>query len=63
MKKHPGEALLILELSRYFCHRKGPEDLMLGFGDYQLSYRDSPMDTHEVRLDVEEIIVHPGYRM
>ena len=45
------------------CHRKGPEDLMLGFGDHQLSYRDSPMDTHEVRLDVEEIIVHPGYRM
>ena len=36
---------------------------MLGFGDHQLSYRNSPLDTHEVRLDVEEIIVHPGYRL
>ena len=55
------EAVLSLVLN--ICRRKGPEDLMLGFGDHQLSYRDSPLDTHEVRLDVAEIIVHPGYRM
>ena len=36
---------------------------MLGFGDHQLSYQDSPLDAHEVRLDVEEVIVHPGYRL
>ena len=36
---------------------------MLGFGDHQLSYKDSPVDSHEVRLDVEEVIVHPGYRL
>ena len=51
------------DLSFILWHRRGPEDIMLGFGDHQLSYRNSPLDTHEVRLDVEEIIVHPGYRL
>ena len=44
-------------------YRKSPSDILLGFGDHQLSSTNSPWDTHEVRLDVEEIIVHPGYRM
>ena len=54
---------IVIVTPALYCDRRGPEDIMLGFGDHQLSYRDSPLDTHEVRLDVEEIIVHPGYRM
>merc|ERR1719500_239295 len=39
-----------------------PSDIKLAFGAHNMDYRAaSPLDTHEVRLEVEEIIIHPSY--
>ena len=35
--------------------------MVIGFGDHDLV--TTPMDTHEQRLELEEIIVHPEYRL
>ena len=43
--------------------RKAAEDFLVGFGDHHLEARPSPVDTNEVRLRVEKIIVHPEYRL
>ena len=38
------------------------KDIRLGFGAHILAGGyPSPLDKHEVRMDVEEIIIHPGY--
>jgi len=41
-----------------------PSDIKLAFGAHRMQLDAAlPLDTNEVRLDVEEIIIHPLYRM
>ena len=42
--------------------RPATNNLTLGFGAHKVSPRvPSPLDRHEVRMPVEEIIVHPSF--
>ena len=54
---------LIVITAAHCVDRRKAEDFMLGFGDHVLYSIPSPVDTHEVRLGVEEIIVHPDFRL
>lgn len=39
-----------------------PSEIRLAFGAHRMVFNETlPPDKHEVRLDVEEIIVHPSY--
>jgi len=41
-----------------------PSDIKLSFGAHTMGYGAvPPLDTHEVRLEVEEIIIHPSYQL
>ena len=39
-----------------------PHHLRLAFGAHHLGEGPYPLDRHEVRMDVAEIIVHPEFR-
>jgi hypothetical protein len=48
------------------CREESPptNNLTLGFGAHKVSLENpSPMDKNEVRLEIEEIIVHPSFRL
>ena len=42
---------------------KDPADYRVSLGDHHIRSVPSPVDSNEVRLDIEEFIVHPEFRM
>ena len=53
---------ILSEVLTLFFSRK-PEDFRVSFGDHQVMSSASPWDKNEVRMDIEEFIVHPGYKL
>ena len=42
---------------------KDPSDYRVSLGDHHILPGPSPVDSNEVRLDIEEFIIHPEFRM
>ena len=58
-----GEFTEISSVVLTIVFSREPEDFRVSFGDHQVLSSGSPWDRNEVRMDIEEFIVHPGYTL
>ena len=58
---------LIVDLKEFqfvfLAPRKDPSELQVGFGDHNLDSAPTPLSENEQRFQVEQIIIHPEYRL
>ena len=58
---------LIVDLKEFqfvfLALRKDPSELQVGFGDHNLDSVSTPLSENEQKFQVEEIIIHPEYRL